>query len=109
MSISPGCTCGCQPISDPVPPERKGGGCHRTVGLRRTVYLIAAVLVLLAGAAGWYTITDEVQASPISSHSRFSSEVVFANGWRLTDAENVGWGNGLAVVRPDGTLAYVFR
>ena len=38
-----------------------------------------------------------------------SGDFVFENGWRLTEAEKVGAGEGIALVRPDGSVATVFN
>jgi hypothetical protein len=37
-----------------------------------------------------------------------SGDYVFENGWRLTEAEKLGLGNGIALVRPDGSVAIVW-
>lgn len=38
-----------------------------------------------------------------------SGDLCFENGWKLTEAERLGLGEGIAVVRPDGSVATVLR
>ena len=38
-----------------------------------------------------------------------SGDFAFENNWRLTEAEALGLGEGIAVVRPDGSVSHLFR
>lgn len=53
--------------------------------------------------------TSTLRFAAVRAKVLYSGDIIFENGWRLIEADKVGTGEGIAFVRPDGSVAEVIR